>query len=39
MNDFSELERMALEVFVTSSIDQIYACRADMPPEVFGAFG
>src|SRR3989338_6096192 len=39
MADFSELEKRALEVFVTSSTDSIYACRADLPPEVFGAFG
>ncbi len=36
---FSELECRALERFVTSATDRIYACRADLPPEVFGAFG
>ena len=38
-NGFSDLEIRALEVFVTSATDQIYACKADLPPEVFGAFG
>lgn len=39
MGEFSELEKRALEVFVTSADAPIYACRADLPPEVFGAFG
>lgn len=39
MQEYSELERKALEVFVTSTTSPIYACRADLPPEVFGAFG
>src|SRR3989338_2922119 len=37
--DFSEIEKKALERFVTSADDPIYACRSDLPPEVFGAFG
>lgn len=36
---FSDLEQRALECFVTSATDRIYACKADLPPEVFGAFG
>ncbi|MBI2668690.1 FAD-dependent thymidylate synthase [Candidatus Woesearchaeota archaeon] len=36
---YSKLECKALERFVTSATDRIYACRADLPPEVFGAFG
>ena len=36
---FSEIEKKALERFVTSADDPIYACRSDLPPEVFGAFG
>ena len=39
MQQYSDLEKAALEVFVTSAEDPIYACRADLPPEVFGAFG
>src|SRR3989344_3603691 len=35
---FSDLECKALERFVTSATDRIYACRDDLPPEVFGAF-
>ncbi len=38
-NEYSELECKALERFVTSATDRIYACKADLPPEVFGAFG
>ncbi len=36
---FSDLEKRALEVFVTSADAQIYAIRHTVPPEVFGAFG
>lgn len=36
---FSELEKKALEPFVTSAEDSIYAIRHNIPPEVFGAFG
>lgn len=36
---FTELEKRALEVFVTSAEDPIYAVRHTLPPEVFGAFG
>lgn len=36
---FSDLEKEALEVFVTSAEDSIYAIRHTIPPEVFGAFG
>src|SRR3989338_1968788 len=36
---FSELEKRALEVFVTSADSQIYAVKHTVPPEVFGAFG
>ena len=39
MSEYSDLEQRALEVFVTSATAPIYACRADLPPEVFGAFG
>ncbi|MBS3169847.1 FAD-dependent thymidylate synthase [Candidatus Woesearchaeota archaeon] len=39
MGEFSDLERRALEVFVTSATDRIYACKAELPPEVVGAFG
>lgn len=35
----SDIEKNALELFVTSADDQIYAIRAEAPPEVFGAFG
>ncbi len=38
-SEFSDLECKALERFVTSATAPIYACRADLPPEVFGAFG
>ena len=34
-----ETKRKVLEVFVTSAVDQIYAVRHNVPPEVFGAFG
>ncbi|GEM_PF-6340334 len=37
--EFSELEKKALEVFVTSADDPIYAIRNTVPIEVFGAFG
>jgi hypothetical protein len=36
---FSKLQKKALEVFVTSAEDQVYAIRHTVPPEVFGAFG
>jgi len=36
---FSDLEKRALEVFVTSADSQIYAIKHTIPPEVFGAFG
>src|SRR3989344_6395579 len=39
MAEFSDLERRALEVFGAGATDRIYACKADLPPEVFGAFG
>jgi len=34
---FSELEKKALEFFVTSTEDPIYAVKHTVPPEVFGA--
>lgn len=36
---FSEFDQRILEVFVTSATDPIYACRFNIPPELFGAFG
>ena len=36
---YSELEQKALEVFVTSATAPIYACKSEILPEVFGAFG
>ncbi|MBI2151543.1 FAD-dependent thymidylate synthase [Candidatus Woesearchaeota archaeon] len=39
MTKFSEIEKGALERFVTSADAPIYACRAEVPSEVFGAFG
>jgi len=35
----SEKEIKALEVFVTSATDPIYAIKHNIPPEVFGSFG
>jgi len=36
---FSDIEKRALDLFVTSSEDPIYAIKHAIPPEVFGAFG
>ncbi len=37
--DFTNLEARALKNFVTSAEDPIYALKAEIPPEIFGAFG
>ncbi|MBI5803837.1 FAD-dependent thymidylate synthase [Candidatus Pacearchaeota archaeon] len=36
---FTELEKRALEVFVTSADDKIFAVKHTLPSEIFGAFG
>src|SRR3989344_5531674 len=36
---FTDLEKRALEIFVTSADSQIYAVNHTVPSEVFGAFG